>query len=351
MNIELLQKMVKDGYINKTDHPSLPLSIYKYSKSCVYEKVWNEATLNCRGIVLDNNYNVIAQPFNKFFNYGEINCNIPDEPFTVTEKLDGSLGIVFYYNGQWFVNTSGSFNSEQSLWAKKWFDENVISERMEKSYTYLFEIIYPENRIVVDYGNKSEMVLLGIIVTINAKEMSYNYLKHMSGVLNVNLTKMYEFNSFSDIVSMKDKLSSNEEGYVVTFKSGYKVKIKGEKYCEIHRTISNMTPLNFWENYDCEKRCVSNEFIESIPEEFRKLSDKYKKEIEKSFDFCYNMIDEIYNVTPVLQNRKEIYQWLNINYPQYACLVMYKIDGKEDKINYHVKKICRPKNNIVKEVK
>jgi hypothetical protein len=41
---------------------------------------------------------VIAKPFPKFFNYEEHTADeIPNELFDVYEKMDGSLGICFYY--------------------------------------------------------------------------------------------------------------------------------------------------------------------------------------------------------------------------------------------------------------
>ena len=42
--------------------------IYNYSRSCTLEGVWNEATLQCRGIIVDKDYNILARPFEKFFN-------------------------------------------------------------------------------------------------------------------------------------------------------------------------------------------------------------------------------------------------------------------------------------------
>ena len=40
-----------------------------------------------------------ALTFPKFWNYGELGLPLPDLPFTVTKKMDGSMGIVFWHNG------------------------------------------------------------------------------------------------------------------------------------------------------------------------------------------------------------------------------------------------------------
>ena len=72
-NLELLQKHYIDkGLVVKQNHPTFPLSIYNYSRTTQYDGNWDRYTLACRGLVLDNEGNVIAKPFPKFFNYEEI---------------------------------------------------------------------------------------------------------------------------------------------------------------------------------------------------------------------------------------------------------------------------------------
>ena len=95
-DLNILNDYIDKKLITKQDHPTLPLSIYNYTRSCQYESKWDEITLNCRGLVLDRDGNVVAKPFDKFFNYEELK-EIPNEPFEVFEKMDGSLGILFNY--------------------------------------------------------------------------------------------------------------------------------------------------------------------------------------------------------------------------------------------------------------
>ena len=37
--LEDLNKMVEEGYVNVQTHPTLPLSIYDYSKNCMYARM------------------------------------------------------------------------------------------------------------------------------------------------------------------------------------------------------------------------------------------------------------------------------------------------------------------------
>jgi len=71
INIELLNKMIANGYIKKSKHLNAELYLYNYTQNTQFERLWNEVTLQCRGLILDPSYNIIARPFPKFFNLGE----------------------------------------------------------------------------------------------------------------------------------------------------------------------------------------------------------------------------------------------------------------------------------------
>ena len=157
-----LTREVEAGYINVQTHPEFPnLKIYKYSQSAVIERRWNQFTIVARGLILDTYAKqVLATPFLKFWNLGEIApiSYFAEKDLRATEKMDGSLGILFYYKG-WRVATGGSFVSEQAQWANKYFNAYIQSDNLDKEATYLLEIVYPENRIVVPYS-KDALYLL-----------------------------------------------------------------------------------------------------------------------------------------------------------------------------------------------
>jgi RNA ligase len=119
LDLNILNKYISEGLVVKNDHPTLPISIYNYSRTCQYENNWDEITKMCRGLILDQEGNVIAKGFDKFFNMEEHQPDeIPNETFEVFEKLDGSLGILFWYQGKWILATKGSFTSDQSVKSK-----------------------------------------------------------------------------------------------------------------------------------------------------------------------------------------------------------------------------------------
>lgn len=232
----------KAGLVRRVD--SGELSLFTYTQKCVYGGEWDDVTMQARGIVFRGNH-VVARPFPKFFNYGERSVELPDEPFEVFEKMDGSLGIVFHDGTRWRVATKGSFDSEQAKWAEQWLADRF--PKMFSPYTYLFEIIYPENRIVVRY-EKAYCVLLAIAQTRLGRELPFDELVGEAGHLDVPLVRRLSgFGSVAELVDTAKMLDANSEGFVVRFQSGYRVKVKGDAYMRIHRALSRVTPLGVWE--------------------------------------------------------------------------------------------------------
>jgi RNA ligase len=169
---QLLPEMLREGYVCVQRHPTVPLYIYNYTSKAQYERVWNEVTLQCRGLILDANGRVVARPFRKFFNLEEVQ-DLPAGPFEVYEKLDGSLGILYWLGDEAYLATRGSFASEQSRRANGILQARYrhVLPRLDRGHTYLFEIIYPENRIVVNYGGREDLVLLAVVDTATGAEL------------------------------------------------------------------------------------------------------------------------------------------------------------------------------------
>ncbi|MGF2075356.1 RNA ligase, partial [Enterococcus casseliflavus] len=90
------------------------LSIYNYTQKTQYEQYWTEETSVCRGLILDSHDRIIARPFRKFRNIEEYgpDWTPPAEPFDVTTKLDGSLGITYLTPDGIQIATRGSFTSD-----------------------------------------------------------------------------------------------------------------------------------------------------------------------------------------------------------------------------------------------
>lgn len=267
----------------KNDHSTLPLSIWNYSRTCQYENKWDDITKMCRGLILDREGNVIAKAFNKFFNYEELTLNdIPEESFEVFEKLDGSLGILFWYQGKWILASKGSFTSDQSIKGRDILNKKYNVEVLPKGYTTVVEIIYPENRIVCDYGVDEELVVLSMVSNANGKELDYDSMLSINEVSGFPTIKKYD--GITDYDTLKDKINGNREGYVIRFKNGFRMKIKGEEYVRLHRILTGFSNVDIWEYLKDRKNI--DELLDRVPDEF----DKWVKTTIKDLKYgCFQL--------------------------------------------------------------
>lgn len=330
INLNLLQQMINEDLVNANPHPTLPLTIYNYSKFCQFKSEWNEVTLQCRGLILDKDYNIVAKPFSKFFNLEE-EKSIPNEPYTIYEKLDGSLGILFYYDG-WHIATRGSFTSEQSQRAQQILDQKYsnLLDSLNKDCTYLFEIIYPENRIVLDYGDREDLIMLGIMnrVTLQEEELKdygFPYLK----------PSQYDGMSFKQL---KDLNLQNHEGFVIKFQSGKRIKIKFEDYVRLHGIVTEFSNKKVWEMLRDGKDI--NELVEIVPDEFFQKVKEVKEDLEKQFNNIKNKAHKVYNDIKDFGTRKEIALHLLNNHKDIMQLVFSLLDNK--KLDDQIWKMIQP---------
>lgn len=247
------------GHVTRKQHPTLPLSIYTYTRACQYEGAWTPVTTRCRGLIADDlTYEIVAWPFPKFFSVAEHDNGrpyaptLPDEPFEVYDKVDGSLGIVFHYGGRWHAASKGSFISEQALWAQAWLDGHDTT-LLTPGVTYLAEIIYPENRIVVDYGARRDLVLLAAF-DAEGRELRLPYVtpdweplgsvaRSWPAMPLAELLKLTEANTTPD---GRRTVGTDAEGYVIRYASGLRAKAKLAEYVRLHKVLTGITARDIW---------------------------------------------------------------------------------------------------------
>jgi RNA ligase len=254
-----LTAAIEAGLVTRKTHPTLPLSIYTYTRTAQYSRAWNTATLRCRGLIADDNTGeIVAWPFPKFFNVAEHALGhdyappLPDEPFEVYDKVDGSLGIVFHYDGRWHVASKGSFISEQAMWAQARISTSD-TRALWPDTTYLAEIIYPENRIVVDYGDRQDLVLLGAydkdgteipLATAAVEWLEIgNVVRTWAALPLPELLKLAEANTRPD-GSPTSGIST--EGYVIRYTNGLRAKAKLAEYVRLHKVLTGINERDIW---------------------------------------------------------------------------------------------------------
>src|SRR5690349_876931 len=84
------------GLITCRPHPTHDLLIWNYTTKCQYERAWDEITMQARGMITSSDGTIVSRCMKKFFNLEEHQGSLPLEPFTVTTKMDGSLGLLYF---------------------------------------------------------------------------------------------------------------------------------------------------------------------------------------------------------------------------------------------------------------
>ena len=324
--LEKLNKYYEDGLLYKQVHPSLPLTIWNYTEKVQYENLWDEVTLMCRGLVTDDTGDIVATPFKKFFNIEEGKFE-PTEKFEVYEKMDGSLGIVFWYRGQWVVATRGSFTSDQSIKAREIL-KKYNTDIMFRNLTFCFEIIYPENRIVLDYGDDEKLVLLGTFDK-NGKETDSEIWSQWG----FDVVKKYD--GITDYKQLKEMVKNDQEGFVVKFSNGDRVKVKGVEYLRLHKIMTNVTTTGIWEYLRNGEDVM--ELLKDVPDEFYKKIESYIKDLR----YYYFQISEDagkrfdgkmygkYNDKEPITDRKEFAEWV-FTQPKHMSGILFRMFDKKD---------------------
>lgn len=297
IDLALLKNMIDNNFVNVNKHPTHDLFIYNYTAKAQYEREWNAITLMCRGLILDADYNIVARPFTKFFNLGEHeNQVVPNESFEVFEKLDGSMGVLYFADNQAFIATRGSFISEQSVKANEILQSKyakILRGPLDTTKTYLFEIIYPENRIVVDYGATEDLILTAIIDTQTGENLP---------LMDIGFPIVKQYHGVKDIHVLKQLEETNREGFVIKFKSGVRYKVKFEEYLRIHRIVTQVSNISLWEYLSADM--PFDEILDRVPDEFYDWVKATSSGLKLQFETIENQCINDFNAY-VFDSRKE----------------------------------------------
>ena len=301
-------EMIKQGYISINSHDNgAGYKIINYSKVCQAEKVWNDTTEKCRGLIVDGQNNIIARPFKKFYNFEEHDTKDvakyidSDIPFEVYEKLDGSLGILWWLGDTPFIATKGSFHSDQAQHATYLLHTRYryIWDKLDKNKTYLFEIIYPEDLHVVTYKDVNDIFLIGVLDLNEDKEYD---IEEYSDIFRT--AKKYE--GITSWVSLREDIDGdNREGFVIKFADGFRLKLKYADYWTLHFLKSGFSEKNIFRAL----RDGDNDYIENTMQMFDEEHQIYYANIVAKYLKIYNEIlnkaKEEFAIKTVFESRRE----------------------------------------------
>lgn len=324
VDIKKIDRAISSGHISMQEHPAGGIFIYNYTQKCQYDGAWDETTMQCRGLILDRSGNIIARPFKKFFNLSEHDNDllpaIPRGRFTVSEKLDGSLGILYFLDGLPYIATRGSFTSDQAIEGTKMVREVGIQH--DQSKTYLFEIIYPENRVVVDYGDDRKLVLIAVVDNETGADVEFTERDKMM----FETVREFPFSgAATDFVEIANR-KKNFEGYVLKFDGGFRVKIKSDEYVRLHRILTGLTERRVW---DIMRTGGDFSEIESrVPEEFLTWLNGVRERLSSQYESLHKTAIDIYNKSVTLGSRKLVAENISQKDRVLKSVVFAMMDGK-----------------------
>lgn len=360
LNVDRLGREIADGYVRVGNHPDLPLNILCYESKAMIDQHWTPEVRLSRGLIYNpTNLKVVARPFEKFFNHGEKHTPVipSNTPVRLYDKLDGSLGIVYpTQHGKYAVASKGSFTSPQAIRGTEIWQRDLEGRfRPPKNLTILVEIIYPENRIVLNYGDQEKLILLGAVDITTGVSYSPEQIIWWPGEKSE-----YLGDSLGDAALLT---RPNAEGVVAFYPTlDIRVKHKQPDYIEKHKAVFGLNEMTVWEAWNDDRYL---QFVNGLPEEvqdwardvFRKMFDECQRRLDQVADIWESWISCAQDMTSPEANRAHFARWVLGN----GCGHLIKTHGRwlegalfahydEDylRVSSIVRKSVKPKNKTVK---
>lgn len=304
-------------------YPNLVCLKYSQIESPMGEKIVQQ----CRGIILNSqaDWQIISYPYDKFFNYGEGNAATIDWSHAqVYEKLDGSLMVLYFYDGKWQVQSSGTpdasgevndFNiTFAELFWKVW-EELGYQLPQDIGQCFMFELMTPYNRIVVPQKDKN-LVLHGARNINTLQEIDPHIFSNKYGW---NIVKSYPLSNWEEVINASRNLDPmDSEGYIVCDRAFHRVKVKSPQYVAISHLREGFSSRRMLEIVVTNE---GEEFLSYFPE----WTDLYNK-IKTRYQLFITEVEETYHQYQQIEVQKDFA--LAIKHLPYSGILFSLRSGK-----------------------
>lgn len=216
-DLRALYQAVNGGYVSVIPHPYLPLALYTTTDKITNPLVWPPEIEACyRGLIVNTETGeIICRPWQRIYNSRKLNILWEaDTPVEVTESIDGQLGLLYPDSTQqtgFAIATRNSFSNQVAIHATDKFQLTCGQWKPRAGFTYLFEIVCPETKNIVNYGQEDDLYLIGILNTDSTDIITVRH-PHVS----VPRTFAYRDQTYNDFLSLHStKQNHFGEGFVV----------------------------------------------------------------------------------------------------------------------------------------
>jgi hypothetical protein len=265
-----------------------------------------EIVKESRGLILEaDTWKVVRYSFKKFGNYGESYADKIDwDSAVVTEKIDGSIIALYYYNGKWNVATNGMIDAEDAPLMetciyknyKELFDSaakkvGLDYSHLNTSMCYTFELVSEFNKIVLDYPLDLYHLSTRNLTTLEEIEID----------IGIRKPQTFALSSLADVIDAAKALGKNGEGFVVKDKNCNRIKVKSPEYVLGHKLRDSVTTA---ELLDIVKRGEQEEFLTyfSVLKSRIQRIEQYYKEVSKAIS---QQVTNAINLYKENSNRKD----------------------------------------------
>lgn len=275
------------GLITVRSHNTHPIFIANYTDraSGISPGAWSDTLKKCRGLIFDDENNILAFPMQKYFNYD----GSDETTAFVFDKIDGELGIVFHWRGQLLVTTKGDFHSRGANWANEWLQNHPdyveYFNTIPPDYTAHVEIVHKRNQGLVKYDYE-DLVLLGFASSYGwfPQLQQFNYPGRVPATFKVQ--------SVDDL-----QHRPNSEGYVLYYDSNRMAKLKFGKALD-HTTQLRKSVFN---KYKVSAKDTLNWIYEQEDDDERETLSEIYDSIDSLYAYCNSTIAIYYDL---LRERK-----------------------------------------------
>lgn len=249
------------------------LFVIKYDHDVFYQNLWTPELEECRGLVVDKDWNIVAMPFKKIYNRFEHDLDfLPDAKVTAVRKINGFMAAATYHPKHGvIISTTGSLDTEYVAVAEAHLRPKVIHwiENLGHNLTWLFEICDPSDPHIIKEDPGA--YLIGARNLLTGEMLSEQKLDTCYKTMEVMRPHYYANMSFSTVCKLTKEC--RHEGFVVHGPS-MSLKIKSPYYL-INKFLARKRGERL-----IDLLCDIPSLRKTVDEEFYPLLDHLEKHIE-----------------------------------------------------------------------
>ena len=263
--------------------------------------------------------------------------------FRLFRKEDGWLGILYRIDGEHRIATRGSFKSSGAVFATSLLKKYNL-DSLPDDVTLVFEIICPITRVVVDYGDRSDLVLLAAYNRHTGEEYSWDQVSAWGREFGFTFAESYDKHWLGYCRGQLKTVSGAKlEGFVIRFDNGLRVKIKSEDYFRRSHLLMSLTPIGVWNEMEYGK--VSPSLWDIIDADYHDTLDGLAFALEQKYSEVKSEIERQFNQIECQPNRAAFAREAAKMSHQAAIFSMF--DSNDNNVDQYIMKHIRPGNNVI----